>query len=66
MVLFWLLFFLLSPLNLDNIKYIVYDDIREVVAMTEHIRILLVKRGNISEAELARRLGMKQARRCSA
>ena len=26
--------------------------------MTERIRILLVKRGNISEAELARRLGM--------
>ena len=26
--------------------------------MTEKIRILLVKRGNISEAELARRLGM--------
>jgi hypothetical protein len=26
--------------------------------MTEKIRILLVKRGNISEAELARRLGL--------
>ena len=26
--------------------------------MTERIRILLVKRGNISEAELARRLGI--------
>ena len=26
--------------------------------MTEKIRILLVKRGNISEAELARRLGI--------
>jgi|LSQX01.3.fsa_nt_gb DNA-binding Xre family transcriptional regulator len=28
------------------------------MAMTERIRILLVKRGNISEAELARRLGI--------
>jgi len=28
------------------------------MGMTERIRILLVKRGNISEAELARRLGM--------
>jgi transcriptional regulator with XRE-family HTH domain len=28
------------------------------MSMTEKIRILLVKRGNISEAELARRLGM--------
>lgn len=27
------------------------------MGMTERIRILLVKRGNISEAELARRLG---------
>ena len=28
------------------------------MALREKIRILLVKRGNISEAELARRLGM--------
>lgn len=28
------------------------------MAMTEKIRIMLVKRGNISEAELARRLGV--------
>lgn len=28
------------------------------MAMAEKIRILLVKRGNISEAELARRLGV--------
>lgn len=28
------------------------------MAMTEKIRILLVKRGNLSEAELARRLGI--------
>lgn len=28
------------------------------MGMTEKIRILLVKRGNISEAELARRLGI--------
>ena len=28
------------------------------MGMTEKIRILLVKRGNISEAELARRLSM--------
>jgi len=28
------------------------------MSMTEKIRILLVKRGNISEAELARRLGL--------
>ena len=28
------------------------------MSMTERIRILLVKRGNISEAELARRLGI--------
>jgi transcriptional regulator with XRE-family HTH domain len=28
------------------------------MGMVEKIRILLVKRGNISEAELARRLGM--------
>ena len=28
------------------------------MAMTERIRILLVKRGNISEAELARRMGV--------
>ena len=28
------------------------------MGMTEKIRILLVKRGNISEAELARRLGL--------
>ena len=28
------------------------------MSMVEKIRILLVKRGNISEAELARRLGM--------
>lgn len=28
------------------------------MAMVEKIRILLVKRGNISEAELARRLGI--------
>ncbi|GHT96789.1 hypothetical protein FACS1894141_7270 [Spirochaetia bacterium] len=28
------------------------------MSMAEKIRILLVKRGNISEAELARRLGM--------
>ncbi len=27
------------------------------MSMTERIRILLVKRGNISEAELARRIG---------
>lgn len=27
------------------------------MAMTEKIRILLIKRGNLSEAELARRLG---------
>jgi IS30 family transposase len=29
----------------------------EYMAMTEKIRVLLVKQGNISEAELARRLG---------
>jgi DNA-binding Xre family transcriptional regulator len=28
------------------------------MAMTEQIRIMLVKRGNISESELARRLGI--------
>ena len=28
------------------------------MALSERIRILLVKRGNISEAELARRLGV--------
>jgi len=28
------------------------------MSMTEKIRILLVKRGNISEAELARRMGL--------
>ena len=28
------------------------------MSMTEKIRILLVKRGNISEAELARKLGL--------
>ena len=28
------------------------------MSMTEKIRILLVKRGNISEAELARRMGI--------
>ena len=28
------------------------------MAMTERIRILLVKRGNLSEAELARRMGI--------
>lgn len=28
------------------------------MAMTEKIRLLLVKRGNISEAELARRMGV--------
>lgn len=28
------------------------------MALTEKIRILLVKRGNISEAELARRMGI--------
>jgi len=28
------------------------------MSMTEKIRILLVKRGNMSEAELARRLGL--------
>ena len=28
------------------------------MAMTEKIRILLVKRGNLSEAELARRMGI--------
>ena len=31
---------------------------RVFMGMVEKIRILLVKRGNISEAELARRLGM--------
>ena len=30
------------------------------MALSEKIRILLVKRGNISEAELARRLGVSQ------
>ena len=29
-----------------------------IMAMTERIRILLVKRGNMSEAELARKLGV--------
>ena len=29
------------------------------MAMAEKIRIMLVKRGNISEAELARRLGVR-------
>ena len=29
-----------------------------IMAMAEKIRILLVKRGNISEAELARRMGI--------
>ena len=28
------------------------------MAMTEQIRIMLIKRGNISESELARRLGI--------
>ncbi len=28
------------------------------MSMTERIRVLLVKRGNISEAELARRMGI--------
>lgn len=28
------------------------------MAMTEKVRIMLVKRGNISEAELARRMGI--------
>ena len=43
----------------DNINLYVYN-IREVIimAMAEKIRILLVKRGNISEAELARRMGI--------
>ena len=30
----------------------------DVVSMTETIRIALVKRGNISESELARRMGI--------
>ena len=44
---------------IDNINLCVYN-IREVIimAMAEKIRILLVKRGNISEAELARRMGI--------
>ena len=44
---------------IDNINFCVYN-IREVIimAMAEKIRILLVKRGNISEAELARRMGI--------
>lgn len=43
----------------DNVNLCVYN-IREVIimAMAEKIRILLVKRGNISEAELARRMGI--------
>ena len=44
---------------IDNVNLPVYN-IREVIimAMAEKIRILLVKRGNISEAELARRMGI--------
>ena len=33
--------------------------------MTEKIRILLVRRGNISEAELARRLGISPQNFCN-
>jgi DNA-binding Xre family transcriptional regulator len=41
--------------NIINTLYIKEE---HIMGMAEKIRILLVKRGNISEAELARRLGM--------
>ena len=41
--------------SIADINYMVYNG---NMGMTEKIRILLVKRGNISEAELARKLGM--------
>ena len=53
------IFFDKHNLTIDKIHYIVYN-IGEVIfmALVEKIRILLVKRGNISEAELARRMGI--------
>ena len=41
-------------------NYIVYNIAKGGIymALSERIRILLVKRGNISEAELARRIGV--------
>jgi transcriptional regulator with XRE-family HTH domain len=51
-------FFLCYALKLDNININGYTiDKRFIMGMTERIRFLLVKRGNLSEAELARRVG---------
>ena len=45
--------------NIDELNAKVYNCVKErdVMAMTEKIRIMLVKSGNISESELARRMG---------
>ena len=53
------LFFSLFPIVLFRYDdYIVIIDREAVLTIQEKIRILLVRRGNISEAELARRLGI--------
>jgi DNA-binding Xre family transcriptional regulator len=51
-------FYLFSNLYIADTNFIGYISQGVSMGMTEKIRILLVKRGNISEAELARRLGM--------
>ena len=48
----------------DNVNFLVYNIIKiaevNIMAMAEKIRIMLVKRGNITETELARRLGISR------
>jgi DNA-binding Xre family transcriptional regulator len=51
-------FYLFLTFYYQNITYMLYCNGVFMGMMAEKIRILLVKRGNISEAELARRLGM--------
>ena len=45
---------------IDNLNFTMYNLYMEVtiMGMVEPIRIALVKRGNISESELARRIGI--------
>ena len=51
--------FLFCKFAVDCVKYIVYNQFEVIImALAEKIRILLIKKGNLSEAELARRMGI--------
>jgi hypothetical protein len=47
-----------EPLTIQTNSCIIYNSRGDVMAMTETIRIALVKCGNLSESELARRMGI--------